>query len=221
MPRAPLTREQIVRAAVEVLDAEGVEGLNMRRLGAWLGTAPTAVYWHVPSKDELLVLAADEVWAEIDLPDLDGVGWRAAAVDMARNLHAMVTGHPWLVTAMSTHLIYGPGKARHDNHLLGVYEAAGFTGQDVDRAVHAVFVFVLGHALGEASGVAWQRRLRRGGEQQVEAAIAAAVETASRYPRLRERLVSVDGQEPDQTFEWGLEAVIDGVTTRSIAHGKP
>lgn len=54
MPRETLSREQIVRAAVSVLDAEGVEGLNMRRLGTELGVAATATHWHVKSKDELV-----------------------------------------------------------------------------------------------------------------------------------------------------------------------
>jgi AcrR family transcriptional regulator len=217
MPRDTLTREQIVRAAVEVLDAEGVEGLNMRRLGTWLGTAATAVYWHVRSKDELVVLAADEVWSEIELPDPDRVGWREAAAAMARNLHAMVLRHPWLVTAMSTHLIHGPGKARHDNHLIGVYEAAGFTGRQVDWAMNAVFVFALGQALGEASDAAWQRRVRRSGgdpEEQVRAAVARITETASQFPRLRARMDAPGDDGPDQSFEFGLQAVLDGLEAR-------
>jgi AcrR family transcriptional regulator len=51
MPRDTLTREQIVKAAMELLDDEGLEGLNMRALGRRLGSAATAVYWHVGSKD--------------------------------------------------------------------------------------------------------------------------------------------------------------------------
>src|SRR5579859_7140401 len=51
MPRDTLTLEQIVTAAVELLDAEGLEGLNMRALGSRLDSAATAVYWHVGSKE--------------------------------------------------------------------------------------------------------------------------------------------------------------------------
>src|SRR5947209_15413288 len=59
MPRDTLTREQIVSAAIDLLDAEGLEGLNMRALGQRLGSAATSVYWHVGSKDNLIALAAD------------------------------------------------------------------------------------------------------------------------------------------------------------------
>lgn len=217
MPRDTLTREQIVRAAVEVLDAEGVEGLNMRRLGAWLGSAATAVYWHVKSKDELVVLAADEVWGEIELPDVEKVGWREAAAGMARNLHAMVVRHPWLVTAMSTHLIYGPGKARHDNHLIGVYEAAGFSGRQVGWALNTVFVFALGQALGEASDAAWRRRVHRAGgdpEKHERAAVERIAEIASAFPRLRAHMDGPGDDGPGESFEFGLQTVLDGLEAR-------
>jgi AcrR family transcriptional regulator len=92
MPRDTLTREQIIQAAV---DTEGVDGLNMRRLGVQLGAAATAVYWHVKSKDDLVVLAADHVWGEIELPDPDEIGWQAAAA-AAGGAHAMLTSSPRL-----------------------------------------------------------------------------------------------------------------------------
>ncbi|MFI6504442.1 TetR/AcrR family transcriptional regulator [Nonomuraea typhae] len=71
-----LTKEQIVRAAVEVLDAQGVNGLNLRRLGAHLGTAASAMYYHVRSKDKLVALAADHVFGEIPMPEAAGGGRR-------------------------------------------------------------------------------------------------------------------------------------------------
>src|SRR6516225_6501422 len=90
MPRDTLTREQIVTAATALLDAEGLDGLNMRALGRRLGSAATAVYWHVGSKDNLIALAVDRAWNEIGRPDPAEVGWRAAAAEMAVDLHAML-----------------------------------------------------------------------------------------------------------------------------------
>src|SRR5256885_7287257 len=118
MPRDTLTREQIVGAAIDLLDAEGLEGLNMRALGQRLGSAATAVYWHVGSKANLIALAADQLWGEVSLPDLAATDWRTAAEEMATGLHAMLTHHPWLVQAFGTYMVYGPGKARYDDHSL-------------------------------------------------------------------------------------------------------
>ncbi|UBU08704.1 TetR/AcrR family transcriptional regulator [Nonomuraea gerenzanensis] len=214
MPRETLTKEQIVQTAVELLDSDGVEGLSMRQLGSRLNSAATAVYWHVKSKDDLVVLAADAVWAEIELPDLDETPWRAAATAMAKGLYAMILRHPWLVPAMSTHLLYGPGKSRHDDHLLAVYQAAGFTGQGAERAMKTVFTFVLGTALGVASEAAWRSRLRRtGGDEQEQARelVARATEIAMRFPRLRAHTAAHQGEEPGLDLEFGLRTILNGL----------
>jgi AcrR family transcriptional regulator len=59
---------------VDLLDGDGLEGLNIRALGRRLGSAATAIYWHVGSKDNLISLAADQAWNEIALPDPDLAG---------------------------------------------------------------------------------------------------------------------------------------------------
>ncbi|WP_354641833.1 TetR/AcrR family transcriptional regulator [Kitasatospora camelliae] len=218
MPRETLTKDQIVTTAVELLDDEGLEGLNMRSLGKRLGAAATAVYWHVKNKDDLVVLAGDRVWDEIALPDLDAVDWRTAAAAMAGGLHAMFARHPWLVQALGSHLFYGPGKARHDDHSLAVYERAGFTGPDADRAAATVFTFVLGNALAGAATASLVRRLGRDGAdpgERMAATLRSAAEVAAGFPRLRARLDSPAAADynatPERTFERGLDTLLDGL----------
>ena len=218
MPRNTLTQEQIVRTALDLLDEEGLEGLNMRSLGKRLNSAATAVYWHVKNKDDLVLLAGDRVWHEIELPDLDVVDWRTAAVSMATGLHAMFGRHPWLVQAFGFCLFYGPGKARYDDHSLAVYEAGGFAGAAADRAARAVFTYVLGDALGASAMTSVTRRLSRDGgdaEALIQDTTTKAVEVASRFPRLRSRLGTPAATDylaaPERTFEFGLGALLDGL----------
>lgn len=227
MARETLTRDQIVRAAVELLDADGIDGLSMRRLGSKLGSAATAVYWHVKDKANLVTLAADAVWAEVELPDLTAVGWRDAAGAMAHGLYAMIVRHPWLVPAMSTHLLYGPGKARHDDHALAIYEAAGFTGQDAEQALKVVFAHVLGLALGTVSETAWRERLRRqGGDEaeQIREFAARADQIAANLPRLRARSQTWNDADlaptPEQDLDFGLRTILDGLQARLDAPGR-
>ena len=227
MPRDTLTREQIVRAAIELLDAEGLEGLNMRALGNRLGSAATAVYWHVGSKDNLIALAGDQVWNEIALPDLTATDWRTAATQMATDLYAMLTRHPWLVQAFGSFLLYGPGKARHDDHSLAIYEAAGFTGARADQAAATVFTFVLGNALGPAAAASLTSKLGRDGgnaEELLRDGMAKAREIATQFPRLRARLdtAAADyGAAPEHSFEFGLQAILDGLEAQLTAHRTP
>lgn len=226
MPRSTLTSEQIIRAAIELLDAEGLEGLNMRSLGKQLGSAATAVYWHVKSKDNLVVLASDAVWSEIELPDLDAVDWRTAATTMANDLFAMISRHPWLVMAFASQPLYGPNKARHDDHSLAVYEKAGFVGAEVDQATATVFMFVLGNALGMAAAVSVNRKLSQdGGNSQklFQEAMSQATEIATRFPRLRARTEAFADSDyaaaPEKSFEFGLQAVLAGLEDRLAAGG--
>jgi AcrR family transcriptional regulator len=214
MTRDTLTREQIVKAAVDLLDDEGLDGFSMRTLGKRLGSAATAVYWHVGSKDNLVALAGDQVWQEVTLPDLVETDWRAAARRMAIDLHATLVRHPWLVQVFSSLVTYGPGKARHDDHLLAIYESAGFTGADVDQAATAVLTYVLGNALGPAAEASITKKL---GEELLRDSMAKAEQVAMEFPRLRARLdttVAGYGAGPENSFEFGLEALLDGLGSR-------
>ncbi|ROP47840.1 TetR/AcrR family transcriptional regulator [Streptomyces sp. PanSC9] len=226
MPRETLTADRIVRAAIELLDDEGLDGLNMRSLAKRLGSAATAVYWHIKTKDDLVRLASDVIWGEVELPDLDGTDWRAAATAHARGMHAMLTRHPWLVQAFGSHLLYGPGQARYNDLGLAIYEEAGFAADDADRAAAAVFTFVLGNALGPAAQVSLNRGLSKDGAdagQLTADAMTRATEIAKQFPRLRERLDTTAATEyvaaPDRTFEFGLQSLLDGFETRLTGEG--
>jgi AcrR family transcriptional regulator len=228
MARETLTREKIVQTAIELLDEDGLEGMNMRSLGERLGSAATAVYWHVKSKDNLVVLAGDEVWHEIELPDLGTVDWRTAATNMAKDQYAMLTRHPWMVHAMGSLMLYGPGKARHDDHILAVYEMAGFVGGEADQAVAIVFMFVLGSAFGSAASASLRANARRHGDDgadRIREIIAQQTEIAMRFPRLRARVESMDDSDdyyaaPEKSFELGLDAIFDGLE-RQLRPGRP
>ncbi|MEJ3748067.1 TetR/AcrR family transcriptional regulator [Actinomycetes bacterium KLBMP 9797] len=227
MPRDTLTVDQIVRAAIELLDQEGLDGLNMRSLGNRLGAAATAIYWHIKTKDELVQLAGDAIWHEVELPDLDATDWRTAATAMATGLHAMLTRHPWLGQAFGSHLLHGPGQARYDDHSLAIYEKAGFVAADADRAAATVLIFVLGSALGPAAQVSLTRRLTRAGknaEEAIQDTMRKARAVALRFPRLRERLdtpaAASYAAAPERSFDFGLQAIFDGFEAR-LATARP
>ncbi len=227
VPRDTLTREQILKTAIDLLDAEGLEGLNMRALGKRLGSAATAVYWHVGSKENLIALAGDQVWNEIPLPDLTVTNWRTAATQMATELYSMLIRHPWLLQAFGSFLMVSSGKARHDDHNLAVYEAAGFTGTSADQAMASVFTYVLGNALGPTAAASITRKLNRHGgdaEALMRDHMSKAGQIATQFPRLRARLETTAadyGAAPEKSFEFGLQAILDGLQSQLITHRTP
>jgi hypothetical protein len=138
---------------------------------------------------------------------------------MAAGLYAMVTRHPWLMQAFGSYVLSGPGKARHDDHILAVYEAAGFAGVAADQAATAVFTYVLGNALGPAAAASLTRKLSRSGDADalMRERMARSRELKSQFPRLRSRIdsaITADGAAPANTFEFGLQALLDGLTQR-------
>lgn len=227
MVRDTLTQEQIVNAAIDLLDSEGLEGLSMRVLGERLGSAATAGYWHIGNKENLIILAGDLVWKEVVLPDLIAVDWRTAATVMASGMYDMLTRHLWLVQAFGSYMIYGPAKARHDDHCLAVFEKAGFTGKQADLATASVFIFVLGNALGPAAAASFERKLRKQGgnaKKLLRERTSKAREIAAQFPHLRERLETSAtdyAAAPQNSFEFGLQAILDGIECQLVTDGKP
>lgn len=223
MARETLNREQIVRAAIELLDAEGADGLSMRKLGQRLGSAATAMYWHVGNKDNLLALAAEEVWGEVVLPDVPKVGWRAAARSLMYETRALSERHRWLMPVITKHFAYSEAMARFQECSYEVFEAAGFRDAELDWAVTTAFMYVMG--MTSASGTeaaALQDRAARDESTPDEAdALARANAIAERFPRLRARLEAIQGMTPseiaDKAFEFGVETVLDGLQARLAA----
>jgi AcrR family transcriptional regulator len=92
-PRAPLSREAIVDAALKVVDRDGLDATSMRRVAEELGSAPSALYWHVRNKEELLQLVLDRVAGEIELPPRDPANWQEQLKQVAREMRRVLTRH--------------------------------------------------------------------------------------------------------------------------------
>src|SRR3954462_8886461 len=94
MNRRPLTRQRIVRAALRVLDRDGVEGLSMRKLGASLGVEGMALYRHVGNKERLLEGVTELLLEDLDVRSGDSASWIDAWHAIARSYRRLARGHP-------------------------------------------------------------------------------------------------------------------------------
>lgn len=221
MPSDVLSREQIVQAALELLDADGVEGLSMRKLGTRLGSGATSLYWYVKNKDDLVNVAVDEAMGEIELPDPAQAGWREAAMITARSMRAVLLRHPWLALTIVSRPTAGPKSARFTDHNLAVFEAAGFQGYDLDWAAGGLFSIVYGLAIGEVGEANWRAGLRAAGideDKHIAEVMTNYLETTAEFPRLQERTTAIGDLPPEQvrddSFEFGVRTFLDGLAAR-------
>src|SRR3954463_6715260 len=104
-----LDRERITEVTVRLLDAEGLAKFSMRRLAAELNVTAMSVYWYVDTKDDLLELALDAAFGELELPDPEAdEDWRGQLRTVAREYRGLLVRHPWISPLAGTFLNIGP-----------------------------------------------------------------------------------------------------------------
>lgn len=94
-PQPDLSRDRIVRAAMEIADIEGMAALSMRRVATDLGVATMSLYRHVHSKDDLIVFMIGEAIGQEPFPESPPEGWRAWLELAARLQWATFRRHRW------------------------------------------------------------------------------------------------------------------------------
>ncbi|MEV2224376.1 TetR/AcrR family transcriptional regulator C-terminal domain-containing protein [Nocardia vinacea] len=217
-PRQPkaagLRRDQIVAAAIEVLDAEGLGALSMRKLGAKLDAGATSLYWHVANKDELLELVLDEIWGLVLIPDPDQASWREVVTTYAYNFRLTMLDHTWVTTLIGSLPSVGPKAFELSDRLRRSFIGAGFTGIDIYLASGTVTSYVLGQVIPEITAA------KAFGDKGFDKEMVLDVmdELASDYPEMLadyRKMQPADYQTARaMAFDFGLLCVMDGLESR-------
>ncbi len=213
-----LSRAAIVREAIAMLDADGIDALSMRTLGARLHAGATSLYRHVATKDELMELAVDEVFAEIAVPPAGSPDWRAAVTEAARSFRATALRHPWVASVLGqAGLAYlGPNLMSVSERLAALFTAVGFP--EPSGALDTVVSYVIGMSTTEA---AWLSEVARSGETEatfIARLLPAAQHAAAGHDHLATSYAAPDDRDPaevrDAKFAFGLDVILDGLATR-------
>lgn len=207
----PLTRERIVAEAIALLDAEGITRLTMRRLAERLGTGSTTLYWHVDTKDDVLDLALDAVFAEAEIPG-PSADWRADITAMITRWRAAMLRHPWSAALLGRPLL-GPNVLHRTEFLHAALLRAGLTGPHLTAAAHGLSHYVIGSAMTQAS---WRHHdenaVREAADQHLQANRAA-------YPTLADH-GHASGDDWEAVFTKGLDYLLDGIQI-ALEHNSP
>lgn len=206
--RPALNRDRILRAALAVIDRDGLDAFSMRRLGTELGVDPMAVYRHLPNKGAVLDGIVELIWSRgIDLDATERApDWRVAIAVAMRSVRAELLRHPNAVALLATHpLASTEEQYLFLERLLERLEFDGLpAGADLLALLNVLAMYTLGHLTAEVEEPAG----RAGGEFEP----AQLADLAAVYPRLVSLFGSPMGAnyDPDWQYERGLAAILTG-----------
>lgn len=209
-PRPGLSLDRIVRAAVELADADGLPGLSMRKVADRLGFTTMSLYRHVPGRDQLVDLMVDEVMGEHpdDVPE--AAGWRARLEAGARQAWRIRERHPWLAEVRGTRHLPGPNGVAHYEYMLSTLTGTALAPSEVIAVVGLVGRFVDAEAL---HLLEVRREERRSGVSEDEwwGARDTLYDRLDRYPAITYLWTAGGWDAPEDSFEFGLRRLLDGV----------
>jgi AcrR family transcriptional regulator len=208
--RTPLSREAIADAALAIVDAEGLDGLSMRRLAEELGTGPASLYAHVSGKSELLQLLIDRVAAgDVEAPPPDPERWQQQLKDFARRMRDALAAHRDLAGASLANIPTGPNVMRRIDGLLGILRASGLPDQVIAYAADLLPQYVTVDAY---EGSLFAQRMEREPQYFEELTQYFAALPAERFPNVAALVPELmRGGEGDERFEFGLEVIVRGL----------
>jgi len=222
-PRRALTEEQVLDAALSLLDEGGANAASVRGIAARVGVAPNAVYTYFPDKAAVERALVERLLGEVD----HGVftdrnqPWRARVESLALELRQRLSAHPGVVPLMIGAPMDGPHAFALNERLLDLLGDAGLDPTDAARGSYLLIVYVFGSVALEVAD------LRRPGPlppeaQRVDARrrVLSATPAAS-YPSTAAAASTMADYISTVQYLWGLRRVLDGITTRTVsAHGR-
>jgi AcrR family transcriptional regulator len=140
----PLSRELICEAALEAIDARGLEGVSMRTLADALGVKASSLYYHFGSKRELLSAVADSLYSSLDSLSEEGE-WYEQVRGSFRQLHDLVQAHPNAAALLLRELTQSPVARERSRSLLRALSKAGLASDGRSALLGNLIALVIGH----------------------------------------------------------------------------
>lgn len=215
-PKIPLSRERVLRAAINVADRGGLDSLTMRRLAQELGVEAMSLYYHVANKDEVLDGMADSLIEEINalVAGLEQEGdWKRDLRERILTARRVFLQHPWAPGVLETRTTMSAPVLIYFDSLLGLMRSGGFS---YDLAHHAL------HALGSRALGFTQELFDPGDDGGAAESEATELmeQMAQQAPHLIGMMMEISHDDPESTlgwcddqveFEFGLDLILDGL----------
>lgn len=210
--REPLSRERVLRAALELADREGIAALSMRSLAREVGVEAMSLYHHVERKEDLLAALRDMVMQEIELPEAPPREWKSAVRRMAVSYHTALGRHSWFhdLTGGGGGTDVGRGTLAYMEWVLGTIRRGGFSARMTHHAYHILDSHVVGSSKWEAGimAVISKQKLAGLAKRFLERV------PADQFPYVHEHAQQHIGgatKGDKRPFELGLDLILDGL----------
>lgn len=203
--RQPLSRERVVRAGLDIADAEGVDAVTMRRLAEELHVHPTSLYNHLPTKEAILDAMVDELIAEAAFPEAFET-WQDFVRAMADGIRGVARAHPGAFLALTQRAAIGPAAREVTEAALDAFRRGGFAPAQAAEAVAAVSLASLGVALNECPPTS------------PFVTPEFSDEDAQRFPRIAEAVNAPAGPDAlDRVWDLVVDGLISSLSARVAA----
>jgi TetR/AcrR family transcriptional regulator, tetracycline repressor protein len=200
-----LNREQVLNAALDLLDEVGLDQLTMRRLATALGVQNGATYWHFPSKQALLEAMADAMLAGLT----DGIDehqpWDERIDELAHRLHRALLSHRDGARVFSGIFFPLPNALAYGEAMLAALRQAGLSHRDAAWTTDTITYHVVAHTIEEQLAAT-----PPDDDTSPTTRLADAIDP-QRHPHLHAALAHIPAPHPEQHFDHGLRLIVAGI----------
>jgi TetR/AcrR family tetracycline transcriptional repressor len=218
-PRGSLTREEIIKEALALLEEHGPGALSMRRLADRLGVAPNTLYTYVRGKADLIDGLIDQVYADLTI-EADPTGdWAQQLTTLSQAIRAHLLAHPAVVPYALQQPGLGPHSLRLGEAIYNVLRPAGFSDQAVVGTVYALVTYILGFVALEVPRAGTDPQTSDEYVRRMWAFFAAL--PPGEFPHTVELAAQLARSSTDDQFEFGIRTFLAGLQAQQLTPKHP
>jgi AcrR family transcriptional regulator len=214
-PKPGLTPDDVVQAAIQIADEEGLAAVTMHAVAARLGFTTMAIYRYFPNKEALYDAIVDAGMGRPPHPTAPKGDWRAVVTQWAHAKRAMLCARPWLAELPFVAAPHGPNWLSWLEAVIDALSSTGLSAADMGQMLSVIDGYTRG-ASDTAISLA-RARARGTSVEEWAAAVGADLGRAigdPRFPKFAALLTTPSDGQPrtmDESFDFGLQRVLDGI----------
>jgi TetR/AcrR family tetracycline transcriptional repressor len=223
-PRRALTEDEILDAALSLLDHGGPDAASVRGIATRVGVAPNAIYTYFPDKAAVIKALVERLLGEVDHDVFADRGrpWRERVEALVLELRAKLSAHPGAVGLLVGGPLGGPNALALNERLLQLLADAGLDPTDAARASYLLVVYVFGSLAREVAEVHQGGPLAPESERVAARQAGFSATPPDQFPLSAAAARTMAGYISTEQYIWGLRRILDGLTaSRAITPEGP